>query len=200
MERAPPPLDEEPEHARRLFELTPAFGLSIPNCAHTPGCAALSPGANVGLTVLYRPVPSFAFGVSGRLDAFSIGHDTEQAFDASATWFGLAGRVYAFESGALDPYLELALGGGTLELSGSHAGGRDRARVDFTFGARLAAGLDVALTPWLRLGPELAFTEYVRKDSCRGVLCGTYGAGRALLPTGATSLGFRLTLATGERL
>jgi hypothetical protein len=204
LERPPAPPREEPEQARRLWELVPELGLALPSCRkRAESCGGIRPGLDVGITGLYRPMPYFAFGVSAHFDAFSLGRSrSADVLEASTSFFGVAGRVYAFESGAFDPYLELALGGGSLETSGVDARGRVGTHVDFAPAARVAAGLDFALGSWLRLGPVFAVSEYAPRTAsvCGAGGCVSRSAERAALPRGSTSFGFRLSLSAGERL
>lgn len=203
LDTPPPPLTEEPENARRVWELVPDFGIALPACrGAVAGCDGVRPGVEVGLTGLYRAVPYFAIGVTARLDVFSAGRSSDDAIQASSTFFGIAGRLYPFESGLFDPYLELAIGAGALESTGSSARQRESAHVDLAPSARVAAGLDFALNPWLRLGPTFAMSEYAAPNPtyCARGRCVSRYAGDFPLPRGATTLGFRLTVSAGERL
>lgn len=202
-DRAPAPAPEEPEQARRLFELTPDVGVALPSCGgRGAACAALSAGAEVGLTALYRAMPYFAFGVVARLDAFSFGQGAADAPAAQMTFFGVVGRLYAFKAGLLDPYLELAIGGGSIETTTASAGNRSRTVAEFTPAGRIGAGVDFAINPWLRLGPSASLSEYApgSVSQCAARRCTAVDLGHAPLPRGATSLAFRLTFTTGERL
>lgn len=203
-DRAPMPLGEEPELARRMLEFSPDLGVAIPSCGDSgSSCARLLGGAEAGLTALYRISPYFAFGLGARLDAFSLAQEeSSESLRGNTTFFGVVARVYGYESGLLDPYLELALGGGALSTESERHGRRSSDRVEFAPAARVAAGLDFALNPWLRLGPTLAFARYAPGAAmhCTSEVCSSLSPSRSAIVSGATSLGFRLTFSAGERL
>lgn len=202
-DRAPRPAPEEPEQARRLLEFAPDVGVALPSCAgRGAACADLTAGAEVGLSALYRAMPHFAFGVVARLDAFSFGQGAADAAAAQMTFFGVAGRLYAFQTGLLDPYLELAIGGGSVETTVTSAGNRSTTVAEFTPAGRISAGVDFALNPWLRLGPAASLSEYAPSSAshCADRRCNVVDLGQAPVPRGATSFAFRLTFTTGERL
>jgi hypothetical protein len=204
LERAPAPLADAPDHPRRQFELGSELGIGLPHCPSNDGvgCPSFTAGSEVALTLLVRPSPYFAFGVSGRRFAFGLGGSSgaEEAH-GSALFFGLAGRAYFLESGLLDPYLELDLGGGRLDLDVSGPA-RANERVVFAPGARSAAGVDFALNSWLRLGTFVALTRFLPTSvaHCEALGCTTRSGGSSWLAVGATSLGVRLTFAAGEAL
>lgn len=205
LERAPPPLGEAPEHARRSFEFGPELGIGVPHCpnADGAGCPSFTAGSEIGLTLLLRPTPYFAFGASARRFAFGLGAGTrESAAHGSALFLGLAGRAYFLESGLIDPYLELALGGGSLSLEVSGKGTRVDEQVAFAFGARSAAGVDFMLNSWLRVGTFLSLTRFAPTSvaHCEAGGCSARSAGASWLAVGATSLGVRLSFAAGELL
>lgn len=202
LERGPAPLPEPPEQARRLWEFVPDFGVALPGCrGRGADCQGVRPGLELGVSGLYRPFAFFALGVTARLDTFSVAR-AEGARTAQATFFGAALRLYAFESGMFDPYLELAVGGGSLETSAARSGQREGTHVALAPAARIAGGLDFALSPWLRLGPALAMSQYASGNAtyCTHAGCTTRSDRQSALPRGATSFGFRLTIALGERL
>lgn len=205
LDRAPAPLAEAPDHPRRQFELGAELGIGVPHCPNSDGagCASLTAGSEIGLTLLFRPSPYFAFGPSGRRFAFGLGGSTGPSeTHGSALFFGLAGRAYFLESGLLDPYLELALGGGRLDLDVSGSGARASEQVAFAPGARSAAGVDFSFNSWLRLGTFLALTRFLPGSvaHCDALGCSARSAGSSWLAVGATSLGVRLTFAAGELL
>jgi len=151
---------------------------------------------------LFRPNPYFAFGASARRFAFGLGGSAggSEARGGALFW-GLTGRAYFLEAGLVDPYLELALGGGSLglEVSGSV---RAEEQVPFAFAARSAAGVDLLLNGWLRVGSFLSLTRFVPSSvaHCEGLGCSARSADSSWLAVGATSLGVRLGLASGELL
>ena len=204
LDRARAPLADAPAPPRRQFELGSELGIGVPHCESSDGlgCPSLSAGGEVAVSLLYRPSGYFAFGAAGRRFAFGLGGSTgpEEA-RGSALFLGLTARVYLFDSGLFDPYLELELGGGQLGLDVS-GGPRAHESVSFAPGARSAAGVDFALNGWLRAGTFLAFTRFFPTSvaHCEALTCSTRSASASWLAVGATSLGVRLTFATGEAL
>ena len=200
----PAPLDEPPELARRLFELGSELALGIPHCAESRGngCAALRAGPEFSLTGLLRPIPHFAFGASARVGRFSESSEGD-AWQSSgqSTFFGLAARVYAFESGRFDPYLELDLGAGAVSLDVLAASGR-RERAALLPALRSALGLDWALTSWLRCGAFLGYSQYLSGSAsrCGAGGCSAISASQSSLIRGTTSLGLSLGIRAGEML
>jgi hypothetical protein len=196
----PAPLGPPRERARRQFELGADLGVGVPHCARDdgPGCPALTAGTEIGLTVLARPTPYFAFGGSIRRLAFDFSTRGQARARASALFVALVGRVYLLESGVFDPYLELDLGGGALGLYLTNA----NERVPFAPALRSAAGLDFALNGWLRLGSFLSFTQYLPSSvtRCEAFSCSNRSAGSAWLAVGATSLGLNLGFGAGDWL
>jgi hypothetical protein len=89
------------------------------------------------------------------------------------------GRVYLFESGAFDPYLELGLGYAVDRAEGARAGSHGPS-------ARAGGGLDWVIVSPLRLGAHAAYRERVEWPSrpcaagCRARLEGGLLAGLAL--------------------
>lgn len=205
LERAPAPSNEAPESARRSFEFGPELAIGVPHCPNDDGggCPALTAGSEVGLTLLARPTPYFAFGASARRFAFGLGGVAgESEVHASALFLGLAGRAYFLESGLFDPYLELALGGGALSLDVLGDGTRIEEQVPFAFAARSAAGVDFLLNGWLRVGAFLSLTRFAPASvsHCEARGCSARSAGSSWIAVGATSLGVRLSFAAGELL
>jgi hypothetical protein len=176
----------------------PELGAVFSHCGARAGCSALTAGSELGLSALYRATPFFAFGASTRIAMFDVA-DAESTRGHSL-FAGVAGRVYFFEAGLWDPYLELALGG--VSLAASHAARRGRLHdeVSFAPAARAAFGIDFALNPWLRLGPALAVARYAprRVERCVAAACAPIEPASSALPHGLTSFGLRLTFASGE--
>jgi hypothetical protein len=204
LERAPAPLSDAPDHARRSYELDSELGIGVPHCPTSDGagCPSFTAGTEIGLTLLLRPTPYFAFGANARRFAFGLGGSTSFGeAHGSALFLGLAGRVYFLDAGFVDPYLELDLGGGSLSLE-VNGTARVEERVPFAFAARSAAGVDFMLTSWLRLGSFLALTRFLPTSvaHCEALGCSARSTGSAWLALGATSLGVRLTFASGELL
>ncbi len=125
----PPPELPAAEYSRRPFEFTAELALGLPSCADgstdNRRCAGISAGLGGGGTLLWRPTAYFAFG--GTLDvqrfAFDPGPGSELAPSRASGYFaGVLGRVYVFERGLVEPYLELGLGSGGVATRASEAG------------------------------------------------------------------------------
>lgn len=198
------PLDEPPELPRRTFELWPEVGLSLPQCALTSGtgCAALNAGPELAITALMRPLPHFAFGASARRATFSVTPD-EDSWQTSATMslFALVARVYAFEGGRFDPYLELDLGAGALALDVSGRGAHSE-RSPFSPAFRSALGVDVVLNGWLRAGAFVSYARYFpgSVSFCSDSGCSAVAASSSGLTLGSLALGVEFGLAGGDTL
>jgi hypothetical protein len=160
----------------------------------------LSGGTEVGLNLLLRPSPYFAFGGEVRLLAFTFGN--RPLARASASFAGVAGRVYFFEDGNIDPYLELGLGVGSLDMTARDGGPELSEEADFAPAARVAGGIDFVFSSHLRAGPFLGLTRYAPASvvHCAAGSCAALETRFSGIAIGATSLGVRLTLAAGEML
>src|SRR5262249_36821505 len=129
----------------------------------------LGPALGGGVVALYRIVPYFAFGGSFSYSRTS-GVTRSGALDGTLVAGGAAGRVYFYEEGVFDPYLELVLGFGSLTTTLVPT---ERARsADSAFGpmARVGGGLDFVVLPALTVGGAVAFGELVFE---RGEHCAT---------------------------
>jgi hypothetical protein len=149
-----------------------------------------------------RPSPYFAFGAEVRLLAFRIPNGEQATAEADALFAGVFGRVYFFESGHIDPYLELALGGGSLGAQSNSGAHRVAEDVEFAPSARAGAGIDFILGSFVRAGPFLGMTRYAPGSvaRCAAGACVALEPRASGVALGATSLGLRLTLAAGELL
>lgn len=201
---AAPPRDEPPELPRRTFELWSGAGLSLPQCALSSGtgCASLDAGPELGLVALMRPLPHFAFGASARRASFAVtSADDSWKTSATMSFFALVGRVYAFETGRFDPYLELDLGAGALavEVSGREAH-REEARLSPAF--RSALGVDVVINGWLRAGAFVGYARYFpgSVSVCSDSGCSAVAASNSGLALGLLVAGLELGVAGGDAL
>jgi len=205
-----PPAPELPsaEYSRRPFELTPELVLGLPSCAdgttENQRCAGLAGGLGVGGTLLWRPTPYFAFGGTFNALRFGFHPGTGSGLSesrASGQFVGVLGRVYFFERGVLDPYLELGLGSGSVETRADEAGeAYDESTSGLAF--RTGGGLEFYLGRHVRLGPAFDWTTFnvSRVRRCGGGRCvaldeGHYGHG-----TGFTSFAIRLSILLGPGL
>lgn len=167
--RGPLPLPEEPEFTRRTVELIPSVGLALPHCAQgeesDDRCRGVSAGVVIGLTVLWRVTPMFAWG--GSVEVAGFGNEPQDPgysnARAGAAFIGLTGRVYFNEVGQFEPYIELGIGGGALgtqqdevEVGGGSAGYEETGAGPALRGF---IGFDLHLSRTLRLGPALGLTQ-----------------------------------------
>jgi hypothetical protein len=203
IDAGPPPLPRAPEHARRPVELASELALSLPTCqsgADAERCAALAPALGAGLLALYRQNPYFAFGA-----AFSFSRSSSaQAgglLDGETLAIGAVGRVYLYEEGAFDPYLELELGYGSLRTTLVSAGGARYEDSAFGPSARVGGGLDFVVLPSLELGAAVGFSHLLleRGRACQGERC-TAGSAPSAAMVGALTLGLRATVLLGKPL
>jgi opacity protein-like surface antigen len=205
-----PPAPELPaaEYARRPFEITPELVLGLPSCAEgntdNQRCAGIGAGLGAGGALLWRPTPYFAFG--GTFNALSFGFHPGQSSAlgetrASGHFVGVLGRVYFFERGVVEPYLELGLGSGRVETRANESGAAyDESTSGIAF--RTGAGLEFYLDRHVRLGPAFDWTTFnvsqVRRcgaGRCVDLDENEYGHG-----TGFTSFAIRLSILLGPGL
>ncbi|HEX6765174.1 MAG TPA: hypothetical protein VF103_06840 [Polyangiaceae bacterium] len=204
IDAGPPPLLRAPEHARKPFALVPEVSLSLPLCEGGPGaepCAALGPAFGGSLTALYRIYPYFAFGARASYfrskgsvrDASALGGEV---FDGAA-----AGRVYFYEAGAFDPYLELDLGYASLDTSFADASGKRYELSAFGPTARVSGGLDFVVAESFELGGSFAFSHLLL---AKGHRCDTTQCDNGSAPygaaVGALTLSLHATLTLGDAL
>jgi hypothetical protein len=199
----PPPLPRSPEHGRRPVELLSEVGLLLPTCHDdffAERCAALAPAVGALLVALHRPNPFFAFGAGvsySRSSAAREGGVLEGEFLA----VGASGRVYFFEEGAFDPYLELELGYASLKTTLTEGSVVRREDAAFGPGARVAGGLEFFVLPSLRLGGAFGMSQLLldHGTACAAGRCVTGGTPSGAL-VGALGLGLRATVMLGNEL
>ena len=205
LDGGPAPLGDEPELARRPLELVAGLGVSRPACDGGDRwvCQGPSLGSEIAVAGLFRATPYFAAGMSltasGGLPGGGARRD---GFSGNAWFLGATGRVYLFESGLGDPYLELSLGVASLGASLENDGVRQRERAFLVPSARVAAGYDFVLSSFVRVGPSLSWARYAvgSTDYCVAGRCEHRRADASALPLGATILGLRITYVSGEPL
>jgi hypothetical protein len=204
----PPPELPAEEFARRPFEVTPELAIGLPSCADgdtdNQTCASISGGLGGGLALLWRPTPYFAVGGTFNASSFGFhpgaGSGLSQA-SAAGHFAGVLGRVYFFERGVVEPYLELGLGAGGVGTRARESG----AEYDESasgLGLRTGGGLEFYLGRHVRLGPAFDWTtfnvKHVRRcdrSTCVDLDEGNYGHG-----TGFTSFALRLSILLGPGL
>ncbi len=206
---APGPELPGPAYEPRPFELTPELLLGFANCADGSAsdarCTGLAPGPGLGATALWRVSPYFAFGAAVAEQGFRFSPASATGLHqarARGGFYGLLGRVYFFDHGLVEPYLELGIGGGSLGTSAREA---DGIRYDETAGGgalRVGGAVEFFLSRHVRVGPAFDWTRFellhLRRCSssgCSGLDEGDYSHG-----TGFTSLSLRVTLALGAGL
>jgi hypothetical protein len=207
---AAPPAPElpSPEYSRRPVELSAELALGLPSCSvgntDNRRCDGIAAGLGAGGTLLWRPTPYFAFG--GTINTLRFGFQPAAGSalregGASGHFVGVLGRVYFFERGLLEPYLDLGIGTGGVSTRASEPGAAyDEATSGVAF--RTGGGIEFYLTRHIRLGPAFTWTTFRagRVQRCGGGRCveldeNNYGHG-----TGFTSFAIRLSVALGPGL
>jgi hypothetical protein len=204
LDAGPPPMLRAPEHARRPFAFVPELALSLPLCEGGPGaepCAALGPAFGGSLSGFYRIYPYFAFGARASYFRSRGSARGESALGGEVIDGAAAGRVYFYESGAFDPYLELDLGYGSLDTSFVDASGKRHQLSAFGPTARVSGGLDFVVSESLELGGSFAFSHLLLANGrrCETTQC-DYGSTPYGAAVGAVTLSLHATLTLGEPL
>jgi len=198
------PLLRAPEHARKPVEVVSELTLSLPTCrsgAESERCTALDPALGGGLAVLHRPNPYFAFGAALAYSRATTSAHAEGALDGEMFGVGAHGRVYLYETGAFDPYLELELGYGSLRTTLVTVGGARYEDAAFGPTARVGGGADFVVLPSLELGGAFGFTHLLleRGERCAAERC-VAGSAPSGAMVGAVVFGLRATLTVGGPL
>jgi len=206
---APPPPELPPsEYSRRPFELSPEVLLGLPSCADgstsNARCSGIAAGPGLGATLLWRPSAYFAFGGALSYAGFALHPSAAAGLSrarASGYFVGVLGRLYFFERGPVEPYLELGLGSGELQTTARES---DAEYEESSGGLAVRAGfgLELYLSRHVRLGPAFDWTRlnvsHVRR--CGPTRCvelddASYGHG-----TGFSALSVRLSILLGPGL
>jgi hypothetical protein len=156
------------------------------------------------MSALWRPGPYFAFG--GAFHFADFGGKADMAperasgrlYEASA-----ALRVYMIESGRLEPYLELWLGGGAQQTAAVPLREPRFEQRSFGLGGRVGGGIDFYLGEQVRLGPSFSAlrTFAISSELCAsGSRCRAIDLDRQGQLLGAYVLSLRVTLGFGSRL
>ncbi len=208
---SPAPAPELPglAYERRPFELTPELLLGFASCADgtvsDARCTGLAAGPGLGVSALWRLSPYFAFGAA--VAALGFGFRPAPATglhqaSARGSFYGLVGRVYAFDHGMVEPYLELGIGGGSLATSAREADGIRYDEIAGGGALRVGGAVEFFFSRHVRVGPAFDWTrfELLHLRRCTSSACteldrGGYGHG-----TGFTSVSLRLTVALGAGL
>jgi len=208
LRRPPPPELAPPEYARRPLEIASEVMLGFPSCSDSSAtrCDGLGAGPGLGLTALWRVSPYFAFG--GTLSALSFrfdpsAHSQLERARESGSFYGLLGRVYFADHGAVEPYLELGLGGGQGRSSAREADSMTYSEAAGGTALRVGGAVELYLGRHVRFGPALDWTRWrtdrvVRCDESGA--CADLDANKAGHTLGFTTLSARFTIAIGPEL
>lgn len=208
LSRPPAPELPAPEYARRPFELTSELLLGFPSCTEGSSdnqrCDGLSAGPGLGVSALWRPSPYFAFGGTFSASGFVWRPEPSSGLaeaSAGGQFFGLLGRVYFYDHGRVEPYLELGLGSGSLGTSAREAGAQYRERAS---GVALytGGGLEFYLSRHVRLGPAFDWTRFrvQRLERCGEARCIDLNETNSRHGTGFSSVSVRLSVLLGPEL
>lgn len=150
-EAAPAPparLVPGPEYARRPYQVAAGVAALPFEClASRRACGS----STQFVSLAWRTTPHFAWALAG---------DRAQLIAGNRYYVALGARVFAYERGALDPFLELSLGG---EVSTEAEG--------VALAGQVAFGLGIHLAEHLALAPTLAFRHSEHQVGvCRATL------------------------------
>jgi hypothetical protein len=208
LEPPPPPELPPPEYPRRPFELSAELLAGLPSCAvgstDNQRCESAAVGPGFGATALYRPSPYFALG--GTLSALNFafrpapGSGLSQG-SADGHFWGLLGRVYFFDHGRVEPYLELGVGSAALGTSARELDSEYREE-SAGLAFRVGGALEFYLGRQVRLGAAYDWTSFnarrVRRcgqASCVDLDDASYGHG-----SGFSGVSLRLSVLLGPGL
>ncbi len=145
---APARLVPGPEYARRPYQVSAGIALLPFEClASRRACGSTAQSVSFG----WRTTPHFAWALAA---------DRTQLTAGNRYYLALGARVFAYERGPLDPFLELNLGG---EVATEAEG--------VALAGEIVFGLGLTLVEHLMLAPTLAFrhSEH-RLGVCRSAL------------------------------
>ena len=208
LDAAPAPELPPPELARRPFELTAELLFGLPNCAvgssYNQRCDGVEAGPGFGATALWRPSPYFALG--GTVSALSFRFRPTQGSglsqgSADGHFWGLLTRLYFFDHGLFEPYLELGMGSvGVATRAQESDAEYQESSAGLAF--RVGGALEFYLGRYVRLGPAFDWTRFnVRQmrrcgqAGCMDLDQASYGHG-----IGFSSVSLRLSVLLGPGL
>jgi opacity protein-like surface antigen len=205
LDTPPAPELPPPDYARRPFELTAELLLGLPDCtvgsSYNERSESIAAGPGFGATVLWRPSPFFAFG--GTVSALSFGFRPSAGSalaqgSADGHFWGLLGRVYFFDRGLLEPYLELGIGSAGVATRAREA---DAAYQESSAGlaVRAGGGIELYLSRHLRLGPAYDWTRFdvQQMRRCGQGRCADLDHARYGHGVGFSSVSLRLSVLLG---
>lgn len=199
----PPPHARAPTRSRRPVEVAPEARWSLPACGDGSAgerCRALGAALGGALVALYRPNPYFSFGAGVSYRRSAERHTAEGPLSGNALGIGADARVYLYEEGVFDPYLELHLGYAWLRTALFVEGTRVE---EAAFGpeARVGGGVEFVASSSLRLGGAIGSSHLflARGERCVERRCIAGGApGAAALSS--FEIGLRASLLFGKPL
>jgi hypothetical protein len=184
--------------------------VGLPNCAtgssYNERCDSVSAGPGFGATALWRPSAYFALG--GTISALSFGFRPAAGSalsqgSADGHFWGLLSRLYFWDHGLVEPYLELGMGSAGVATSALEAELAAEYRENSAgLAFRVGGALELYLSRHVRLGPAYDWTffdvQHVRR--CGQARCvdldhGSFGHG-----TGFSSVSLRLSVLLGPGL
>lgn len=177
----PPPPAPSPEYERRAVALVPSLGLVFPHCAagsqSSDRCDGVKGGGLFSFDALWRVTPHFAWGGGFAFAGFRYEPPERVQLkntQAAAAWLGLLGRFYFQSEGALDPYIQLGLGGAALGTTGDVPTGETYEETGAGPALQMGGGIDFFLSRGLMLGPAASYT-HVFVDKIRRCRAGGSG-------------------------
>ena len=205
LDTPPPPELPPQEYARRPFELTAELLLGLPDCAvgssYNQRSESIAAGPGFGATGLWRPSPYFALG--GTVNVLSFGFRPTDSSgisrgSAGGHFWGLLTRLYFFDHGRIEPYLELGIGSGGVTTRAQEADAEyqeNSAGLAF----RVGGALELYLSRHVRLGPAFDWTRFnvqqmrrCGQGRCADLDRASYGHG-----IGFSSVALRLSVLLG---
>ncbi|HEY0467105.1 MAG TPA: hypothetical protein VGC79_23050 [Polyangiaceae bacterium] len=210
LDAPPPPELPAPEFARRPYELTAELLLGLPNCAvgstDNQRCDSVAAGPGFAASALFRPSAYFAVG--GTLSALDFGFRPAQGSglaqgSANGYFAGLLARVYFFDHGQVEPYLELGMGSAGLATSAQETATAAEYRENSAgLAFRVGGAIEFYLSRHVRLGPAYDWTRFSVRQvrRCGQARCldlddANYGHG-----SGFSSVSLRLSVLIGPGL
>jgi hypothetical protein len=198
---APAPAREADEFARKSWEVFPVAGFAAPFCRGPSlgagRCGDNGRGTVLGGGALYRLSPYVALGAALSFADFQVDAAPGVAAYSRSSFMGLLVRGYFSDRGAVDPYVETALGRGTA-TSGTTEVRSESAGLSTTVGA----GIDFWVLPVLKLGPALSYrwTWLTDVRTCAGALCETSSVADRGAVGSFVSLSLVATIALGHEM
>ena len=161
----------------------------------------MTAGPGFGLTALWRPSPYFALGGTFTWLNFAFRPTQGSGFEhgtANGHFWGLLGRVYFFDHGPVEPYLELGMGSAAVGTSAREQGDEYReSSAGLAF--RVGGAIEFSLSRHVRLGPAYDWTRFnaeaVRR--CGQARCFDLDDASYGRATGFSSVSLRLSVQLG---